>query len=80
MSAEDLGLADVVAVDALGLGLQPQLPAARGPSSLGSGDVARDCEQPRQRRFWHVVEPRQTTRNVSETMSSTASGGSRRRA
>ena len=52
-----LGLAGVRALGVPALGLEPQPLAPRGASSLGSHDVARDGEQPRQRGLGHVVEP-----------------------
>lgn len=56
-SVRNLGLAGVIALVVLALGLEPQPLAPRGSSPLSSDDVARDGKQPRQRGLGHVLKP-----------------------
>jgi hypothetical protein len=53
----DLKLAGVAALDVPALGPEPQPLAPRSASPLGSDDVARNGEQPRQRHPRHIVKP-----------------------
>ena len=53
----DLRLAGLAPLNVPALGLDPQSLAPRGPSPLGTHNVARDGEQPRQRGLGHVVKP-----------------------
>lgn len=56
-SVFDVALPRIVAFDMRGLRFGPKAVAPRCTPPLGSHNVTRDSEKPRQRRIWHLLQP-----------------------